>query len=317
MTPSKARVAVMGAGAVGCYYGGLLAQAGVPVTLVARAQHVAAIARDGLVIVRAERRETVNVAATADVAGIAGADVVLVCVKSPDTLAAARDMKPHLSADATVVSLQNGVSNADAILGVVDHAVLAAAVWVGACMEGPGVVRHTGRGDLVLGVPRAGALRRDARLRAAAVATMFESAGVACPLADDVEQVLWRKLAINCAFNAVCALGRSRYGRMARDAGTREVMAAAVRETVAVARASGIALDDDETLAAVWRTAEALPAQYSSTAQDILRGRPTEIDMLNGHVAKRGEELGIATPVNRTLHALVRLREGGDDLSGG
>jgi len=316
MSESQPRVAVMGAGAVGCYYGGMLALSKVAVTLVGRAQHVDAIARNGLAIVRDERRDVVEVAATTDVAAVAGADVVLVCVKSPDTVAAATAMKPHLRRDAVILSLQNGVSNADAMLDVVDHAVLAAAVWVGAYMEGPGVVRHTGRGDLVLGVTRGGARRHDAHLRAAAVARMFESAGVACPIAEDVEQVLWRKLAINCAFNAVSALGRSRYGRMARDPATREIMAAAVRETVAVARASGIALDDDEMLASVWRTADALPAQYSSTAQDILRGRPTEIDMLNGYVAKRGEDLGIATPVNRTLHALVRLREAGDDLLG-
>jgi 2-dehydropantoate 2-reductase len=316
MDDSRSQVAVMGAGAVGCYYGGMLALAGVPVTLIGRAQHVDAIARDGLAIVRDDRRDVVLVAATTHVARVADADVVLVCVKSPDTTAAATAIKPHLREDAVIVSLQNGVSNADALLAVVDHVVLAAAVWVGAYMEGPGVVRHTGRGDLILGVTRDGARRHDARARAQAVATMFESAGVGCPIADDVEVVLWRKLAINCAFNAVSALGRSRYGRMARDAATREVMAAAVRETVAVARASGIALDNDEMLAAVWRTADALPTQYSSTAQDIVRGRPTEIDMLNGYVAERGDALGLATPVNRTLHALVRLREAGDDLAG-
>jgi len=145
---------------------------------------------------------------------------------------------------------------------------------------------------------------------------MFASAEVACPVVEDVEKVLWHKLAINCAFNAVSALGRSRYGRMARDAATREVMAAAVRETLAVARVSGIALDEDEVSSAVWRTADAMSTQYSSTAQDILRGKPTEIDMLNGYVAERGKALGIDTPVNRTLHALVRLREAGDDFSG-
>ena len=316
MDQGQTRVAVMGAGAVGCYYGGMLALAGIPVTLVGRAQHVEAIARNGLAIVRDYRRDVVQVAATTHVAGVAGADVILVCVKSPDTMAAATAMKTHLRSDAVVVSLQNGVSNADALLGVVDHVVLAAAVWVGAYMEGPGVVRHTGRGDLILGVTRGGAQRLDARARAQAIAKMFESTGVGCPIADDVEQVLWRKLAINCAFNAVSALGRSRYGRMAGDPATREIMAAAVRETVAVARASGIALDSDEVLDAVWRTAEALPNQYSSTAQDIIRGRPTEIDMLNGYVAQRGDGLGMATPVNRTLHALVRLREAGDDLPG-
>ncbi len=310
------RVAVMGAGAVGCYYGAMLAMSGVPVTLVGRAAHMDAVARDGLVVVRAERRDAVKVDVSTEASAVAGASVVLVCVKSPDTAAAAEAMRPHLRDDAVVVSLQNGVSNADAMLEVIAHPVLAAAVWVGAYMEGPGVVRHTGRGELLIGVPRAGSARRDARRRADAVASMFEPAGVPCSVVDDVERVLWTKLAINCAFNAVSALGRARYGRMASDDATRGVMEAAVRETCAVARASGLALDDDEVIAAVWRTAGAMSTQYSSTAQDILRGVRTEIDMLNGYVAQRGERLGVAAPVNRTLHALVRLREAGDDLPG-
>ena len=92
-------------------------------------------------------------------------------------------------------------------------------------------------------------------------------------------------------------------------------MEATVRESLAVARASGVVLDEPRMLADVWRTADALSSQYSSTAQDILRGKPTEIDMLNGYVAQRGEMLGIDVPVNRALHALVKLREAGDDLS--
>ncbi|MFO1312304.1 MAG: 2-dehydropantoate 2-reductase [Burkholderiales bacterium] len=315
MSRARTRVAVMGAGAVGGYYGGMLALAGVPVTLVGRAHHVEAIAKDGLAIVRADRTDRIKVAATTEASGVGEADVVLVCVKSSDTVSAARAMKPHLCADAAVISLQNGVANADAMLDVLDQVVLGAAVWVGAYMEAPGVVRHTGRGDLVLGVTRKGAARPHARERAATVAAMFEAASVACPVVDDVERVLWHKLLINCAFNAVSALGRARYGRMARDPATRGVMEAAVREGLAVARATGIALDEGEVLAAVWRTAEAMTGQYSSTAQDILRGKLTEIDMLNGHVAALGAKLGVATPVNRTLQALVGLREAGDDLA--
>lgn len=314
MSGAKPRVAVMGAGAVGGYYGGMLALAGHPVTLVGREQHVEAIARDGLAIVRADRTDRVKVEATTGAEGVAEADVVLVCVKSPDTLAAAQAMKPHLRRDAAVVSLQNGVTNADAMHDAIEQVVLAAAVWVGAYMEAPGVVRHTGRGDLVLGATRKGSARAHAQERAASIAAMFEAAGVACPVVDQIERLLWQKLLINCAFNAVSALGRARYGRMAHDAATRDVMESAVREGLAVARATGIDLDLSDVLAAVWRTADAMTAQYSSTAQDILRGKRTEIDMLNGHVAALGAQHGIDTPVNRTLQALVGLREAGDDL---
>lgn len=314
-TTSWPAVAVMGAGAVGCYYGGMLALAGAPVTLVGRAAHVAAVRRSGLVIERAERRDIVALAATTEAAGVAGADVVLLCVKSPDTTAAAAAIRPHLGNDAVVVSLQNGVDNAPRIAGVVTQRVLAAVVWVGTYLEGPGIVRHTGRGDLVLGAPRALAGRPGAAAAVTQVATLFERAGVPCPMADDIEAALWTKLVINCAFNAISALGRSRYGRMAAHAPTRAIMEATVRESIAVARASGVVLDEADMLARVWQTAEALATQYSSTAQDILREKPTEIDMLNGYVAERARALRIDAPVNRALHALVKLREGGDDFA--
>ncbi len=314
-TPSWPHVAVLGAGAVGCYYGGMLALAGAPVTLIGRARHVEAMLRDGLVIERAERRDVVRVEAATGPAAVAAANVVLLCVKSPDTRAAAASMRPHLRPDAVVITLQNGVENAAWAAQELAQLVLASVVWVGAYMEGPGVVRHTGRGDLDLGVPRACAGRLRARERVAAIAAMFERAGVKCPVSDDIEAALWTKLTVNCAFNAISALGRSRYGRMAATPPVRKLMEDVVRETVAVARADGIALDEAAMIAATWKVAGAMDTQYSSTAQDILRGKPTEIDMLNGHVAERAAALGMDAPISRALHALVKLREAGDDLA--
>jgi 2-dehydropantoate 2-reductase len=172
-------------------------------------------------------------------------------------------------------------------------------------------VRHTGRGDLVIGVPRALAARGDARGDLQRIAAMFAAAGVPCPVAADIEAALWTKLTLNCAFNAISALGDARYGRMAANPSIRAVMEETVRETVAVARADGVLLVPEELVAATWKLAAAMAEQYSSTAQDMQRGKPTEIDALNGFVAQRGAELGIPTPVNATLHALVKLREGG------
>lgn len=309
------RVAVMGAGAVGGYYGGMLALAGVPVTMIGRASHVDAIRRDGLAILRSDRRDVARVEASTDASAVADADVVLVCVKSPDTRDAALSMRPHLRADAVLVSLQNGVANADVLADVLDQVVLASVVWVGTSMEGPGVVRHNGRGDLELGVARSGAGRAHAARRAREVAAAFERAGVPCPVSDDIDAALWRKLITNCTFNAISALGRARYGRMAAEPAIRELMETVIREVLAVARAGGITIDEAAMIASVWRTAGAMESQHSSTAQDILRGKRTEIDMLNGYVATRGDELGVPAPVNRTLHALVRLREAGDDFA--
>jgi 2-dehydropantoate 2-reductase len=312
--PGWPRIAVLGAGAVGCYFGGMLARAGAPVTLIGRAQHVEAIAAHGLVIEWADRREIVRADASTNVEAAADADVVLVCAKSPDTQGAARSLSPHVRRDAAIVSLQNGVDNADKLRDALDNPVFAAVVYVGTSMNGAGIVRHAGRGDLVLGAERRTSRLADADSRRDAIAAMFVRAGVPCAVTADIAAALWTKLVINCAFNAVSALGTARYGRMARLPPIRNVMERAVAESVAVANASGVALDERSLIDEVWKVADALAGQHSSTAQDIVRGKPTEIDSLNGFVVARGESVGIDVPVNRTLHALVKLRESGDDL---
>jgi 2-dehydropantoate 2-reductase len=141
------------------------------------------------------------------------------------------------------------------------------------------------------------------------LAGTFERAGVPCRVVDDVAPDLWIKLVMNCAFNAVSALGDVRYGAIADDPAAREVVTRAVREAEAVARAAGVPLPDGDLVAAAWKLARAMPEATSSTAQDLARGRRTEIAALNGYVAGRGAELGVPTPVNQALCALVQLRE--------
>ena len=306
------RIAVLGAGAVGCYFGGMLARAGAPVTLVGRARHVEAIVERGLVIEWADRKEVVRVAASTQLESIRGADLVLLCVKSQDTATAARSLLPLIDAHTAIVSLQNGVDNGSAVSSVlVANPVFAAVVYVGTYMNGPGVVRHAGRGDLVLGAVRGNGPASEGQL--AAIASTFDRAGVPCKVTADVDAALWTKLVINCAFNAVSALGQSRYGRMAAEPGARIVMERALREAIAVAVASGVMLDEATLVAEMWRIADAMAGQHSSTAQDIAGGKRTEIDALNGVIARRGDALGIDVPVNHTLHALVKLREAAAD----
>jgi 2-dehydropantoate 2-reductase len=160
-------------------------------------------------------------------------------------------------------------------------------------------VKHVGRGDLVVGNSAA----------AQRVAQVFEGAGVKCRVSDNIPADLWIKLTMNCAGNAVTALGRASYGRAARHADARGVIAAAAAECVAVGRAAGVRLPDTDLVAAGLQLAQNLGDATSSTAQDIARGKRTEIDSLNGYVARRGAELGVPTPVNSTLCALVKLLE--------
>lgn len=297
-------VAVLGAGAVGCYFGGMLARAGAPVTLIGRPQHVEALTRDGLWLDTLHFQERVRVDASTDVQAVRDAAVVLLTVKTLDTESAARSLVPHLAPGAILLSMQNGVDNVERIRTAAGIDALAAVVYVAAAMTAPGCVRHTGRGDLVVGDPRG--VRRE---EVGTVAALFKRAGVPCVVSNNIEAELWTKMAMNCAFNAVSALGRAKYGRIVQDAPTREVLRQAVEETAAVARASGVRLGDVDLVGAAYRLGEAMSGATSSTAQDIARGKRTEIDSLNGYAARRGAELGVPTPVNGTLHALVKLLE--------
>ena len=307
MAASWPRVAVVGAGAVGSYFGGMLARAGAPVTLVGRPLHVSVWAREGLTIDGVTVRETVPVAAATDLAAARGADLVLVCVKSPDTGGTARELARHVSDGALIVSLQNGVDNVPQMRAVAGLDPIAAVVYVAASMPAPGRIKHGGRGDLLIGdlpgrpAPRAGDIAR--------VAGWFEAAGVPCRVSADIEADMWIKLITNAALNAVSALLNAPYGHIVSIADSREMLSQVVGECVAVARASGVALPATDFVDMVWRFAQHVPHVYSSTAQDLARGKRTEIDALNGYVVQRGADLGVPTPVNQTLLTLVRLRE--------
>jgi 2-dehydropantoate 2-reductase len=321
------RVAVVGAGAVGCYYGGMLARAGVPVTLIGRPAHVEALRRDGLHLSSAAFDEYVPVEASTDMSAVAGATLVLVCVKSTDTESTGLDLAPHLSPQARVLSLQNGVDNATRLQALLQRPVAPAVVYVASEMGGPGHVRHLGRGELVIaadvGAATSAALEDDVAAGAATLApvegsvsglgsadivALFARAGVPVELSDNVLGALWGKLLLNCGYNAISAIADVPYGRMVTLPGIARTVHDAVVECLAVAAALGVTIPGD-VFAAVDRIATSMPAQVSSTCQDLRRGKPTEIDHLNGYIVREGERLGVATPLNRALQALVKALE--------
>lgn len=297
--PPPTRIAVMGAGAVGCYYGGMLARAGHRVTLIGRAQHVQAIESEGLRLEATRFDERVRLSASTEPGAVQGAQLVLFCVKSSDTESAGLQVRPHLAPDALVLCLQNGVDNAERLRSVLPpQQVAAAVVYVATEMAGPGHVKHHGRGELVI----------EATPQSEAIARLLIAAGVPTEISANVRGALWAKLIVNCAYNALSAIAQVPYGPLVQAAGVPAVMRDVVAECLAVAQAEGVQVPGDMALA-VRRIAETMPGQYSSTAQDVARGKPSEIDHLNGLVVRRGEALGIATPANRVLHALVKLVE--------
>jgi 2-dehydropantoate 2-reductase len=293
------KIAVMGAGAVGCYFGGMLARAGHDVVLIARAQHVQAIRRGGLRMETRTFDEQVQLSASTEPGPVADANLVLFCVKSTDTESAGAQLLPCLRPDALVLCLQNGVDNAQRLRTTLpQHQVAAAVVYVATEMAGPGHVRHHGRGELVI----------EPSLASEAVAQALCAAGVPTEISENVRGALWLKLIINCAYNAISAIAQRPYGENVQGKGVKDVMRDVVNECLEVAKAEGVNVPGDAHLT-VARLVETMPSQYSSTAQDLARGKRTEIDYLNGLVVRRGQALGIPTPVNRVLWALVKLLE--------
>src|SRR3984957_1508881 len=292
------RIAVMGAGAVGCYYGGMLSRAGHQVMLIGRPQHVEAIRQHGLLMDTTDFRAYVPVRASSEVSDIQGASLVLCCIKSNDTENAAAMMAPFVGNDTIVLSLQNGVDNAKRLHEQLLRTVYPAVVYVAVEMLGPGHLKHHGRGELVVG-PSA---------MSAEMLADFSKAGVPVHVSDNVVGELWAKLSFNCAYNAISAITKLPYGILFENEGARDLMRMVVNECLAVAQRESITLPGD-SWQGVERIAATMSGQLSSTAQDLMRGRRSEIDHLNGYIVRRGRSLAIDTPANQTLYHLVKLLE--------
>lgn len=300
------KVAVMGAGAVGCYYGAMLARAGHEVVLIGRPSHVEAVRANGLRLETKTFDEQVRLDASTEASAVQGADLVLFCVKSTDTESAAALIQPHLASGALVLTLQNGVDNDERVRAALpSHDVAAAVVYVATEMAGPGHVKHHGRGELVIAPSR----------RSDEVAQALIAAGVPTQISDNVRGALWAKLVLNCAYNALSAVSQLPYGVLVQGTGVNDVIRDVVAECLAVATAEGVVIPGD-TDAALRGIAQSMPSQYSSTAQDLARGKRSEIDHLNGLVVRRGEALGVPTPANRVLFVMVKLLEGKQPQAG-
>lgn len=294
------KIGVMGAGAVGCYYGGMLARAGHQVILIGRQNHVEAIRQQGLFLETLSFREHLSVEASTDAKALRDAQLILCCVKSTDSEQAAMDLASHIEPSTILLSLQNGVDNAERLQALLPCHVSPAVVYVATEMAAPGHVRHHGRGELVL----------ERRVASPRLTALFADAGIPVEISDNVIGALWAKLILNCAYNALSAISRLPYGLMVQGEGIEDIMRDVVHECLAIAQAVSIEVPGD-TWKAVQRIARTMPSQLSSTAQDLVRGKRSEIDFLNGYIVRKGTELGIATPVNRVLHSLVKLLEAG------
>lgn len=295
---------IVGTGAMGCLFGASLA-AHTRVTLFGSWQQgVHAVRSGGIRVDGPDGPKVVEVAATSEVGGLAGAQTALVLVKSWQTEDAARRLGGFLAEDGLALTLQNGLGNLETLQRSLGQARTALGVTtVGATLIGPGRVRPGGEGLIYLPEDR----------RVDSFRSLFERAGFPVRSVGDLQGLIWAKLAVNAGINPLTALLRVRNGALLERADARAVLETAVSEVVAVARAGGedIAFEDPvtETLEVARRTGQ----NRSSMLQDLLRGAPTEIDAICGAVVRRGAELSVPTPVNETLWRLVRAAAEGQD----
>ena len=310
VAPGGARIAVVGPGALGCLFGGLLALAGHDVRMLARrpeqAEH---IARHGLAIERDGTERRAAVRADTDPARLGPVDLAIVLVKATDTTAAAPALSALLAPTGAAVSLQNGLGNVEALTAVLGtERILGGVTSQGATLLGLGRVRHAGFGPTSLAEAAGGG-----SMRAAAIAALLDKAGMPAHAFASVGPLVWGKLIANAAINPLGALLRCQNGVLVERPSSAPLFDGLAAEAGAVARALGVELPFADPVEHARSIARVTYANRNSMLQDVEAGRRTEVDAINGAVARLGAEVGVPTPLNATLAALIRAMEEGDE----
>ena len=301
------RIAVMGAGGVGGTLGGLLAQAGHEVSIIARGAHLDAIRRNGLSLNGACGDLNVTVAATDDPSEIGPVDLVLFTVKTYHNAQAIPAIRPLVGPSTAVLTLQNGVESAQQITSVVGEGhVLPGAYWTPGHIESPGFISVVSQPSLNFGE-----VSERAGLPVSEILSALGEAGVKASVAVDPTLMLWDKFVPFCALAGVTSASRTRIKRLILFPEGRELFHSAIREGEAVARAKGVALEAN-LIERSESFFDNLPWDYqTSLHKDFDNGRPTEIDALNGAIVRLGREVGVPTPVHSFLYAVLRpLKDG-------
>jgi 2-dehydropantoate 2-reductase len=300
------RFVIVGPGALGSVLGATLADGGHEIVLLGRpSPHLDALRDRGLRLTsRQGESRLVDIPATDDPAAVAGADAVIVLVKSVDTVAAVRAIAPQIESDSLVLTLQNGLGNAALIRGLLGRRarVLPGATSQAATRVGPGEVVHAGEGPTLIGFMD----KKDAAA-ASELAQVLSAAGWPTASTPDIRRAIWHKVAVNAAINGLTALGGFPNGAIASDPDLLDSAEQIAEEVASVARAKGIELGGMRR--AILDTATATADNRSSMLQDIEAGRRTEVEAIHGAILTAGEETGVDTPAIRVVGSLIRAKE--------
>ena len=298
------RIAVMGTGGTGGYFGGLLARAGVEVAFIARGAHLEAIGKNGLAIKSVLAGDfTISATATDNPADIGPVEFVLFCVKAYDNAAAAEQIRPLIGPETVVLSVQNGIDNEQQIGDVIgpDH-VLGCVSYVSSTIQSPGVIAQTGGpGTLVLGEMQGGTSSRTEALQ-----STLQNSGITAELHQDIQVALWQKFIGICGVNGITALTRLPMGEIVACRETHNLMRGTMQEVEAVARAGGVNLPKGCVDQSMDFFSSMDRSVRGSMYYDLAGGRRLELEVLNGAVVRLGSEHGIPTPINFAIYAALK-----------
>jgi 2-dehydropantoate 2-reductase len=305
--PLSMKILVMGAGAVGAYFGARLAAAGEEVTFCARGKYLEAFRTRGIALnsIRGDLRlDTVR--ATAEPREFAPYDLILFCVKAYDTTEAASVIEGCVAGGGAILTLQNGVENEDRLADIFGRdAVMGGNARVGVEMATPGELVHLSSGHIDFGELDG----RDTE-RARRIATVFSRAGILGELTPKIRTLRWDKLVWNAAFNSVATLTRRRVGDIIDDPESRQVVITLMREIITVARADGADISFNRVDSYLAHSDKNLRAIKTSTQQDLERGKRLEYEALSGAVVRAARRYGVSVPAMETIYALMRLLDG-------
>jgi 2-dehydropantoate 2-reductase len=304
------RIAILGTGAMGSIYAALLADRGGHEVWAVDTwtEHVAAIRSKGLRVEGASGERTVRLAATTEAREIRDADLVIIATKDDGVAAAARDARAIARLEAPILTIQNGLGSADKVAEVVgaERIIMGVVGGFGASMKGPGHAHHNGMEFVRFGEMAGGLTERLER-----VAEVWRGAGFKVLTFDDIHKMVWEKLICNCTFSGPCALTGLTVGQVLASPSAWSVAAACASEAFHVARARGIRLDFDDPVRYVRDFGAKIPNSRPSMLLDHLAGRPAEVDNINGAIPREGAKVGVATPVNSLVVALLKAKESG------
>jgi len=302
----RMRVAILGTGAIGGYYGALLAKTGEDVFFVARGAHLQALNSHGLTVKTADAESTLRVTAIGNTDAVGPVDLVLFCVKSYDTDTAAASLGPLMTPQTLVLTLQNGLDNVETIASVVGwEAVLVGSVYVALQLVAPGVIVYAGgEGKIVFGELAGGPTERTRR-----IAEVFQRAGILHEVSTDMPHILWEKFLFITGVGGITALAHSSIGPLLASAEGQRLLTASCAEVDAVAMAEGIQLGRDAVQRTLKQAGSLAPQWQSSMARDLEVGRRLEVEALSGAVVRRGRTYGIPTPVHQAIWACLLVHQ--------